>query len=470
MFRRSILCSVFLIAVLFLSTQAWGAWGKDLPQFTKLAKQAGDAVVNISTVKVVETSKRLHRFFSPFDRKGSPFDEFFDRFFEGMPEKRKRNALGSGFIISKEGYIVTNNHVIEKADQITVNLKGGEDSYPAEVVGTDPETDLALLKIEVDQDLPVLEFGDSQTMEVGQWVVAIGNPFGLDHTVTAGILSAKGRVIGAGPYDNFLQTDASINPGNSGGPLLNLQGKVIGINSAIVASGQGIGFAIPSNMAKEVIGQLKKYQKVKRGWLGVTIQDVDEDTAKALGLSEPKGALVASVNPGDPAAQAGIQPGDIIVSVNGEDIEGASDLTRTIGNLPPGETIDMTVWRQGDLVQLTVTLGERSLHTAQEDRDEKAPADAGLLGMEVKPVNAREAEQLGLSEVKGLLVVDVASASEAAEANIQRGDVILEANKQPVNQVDQLQEIINTDAKQKGALLLRINRRGQIFYRAIPLE
>jgi serine protease Do len=469
MILKRTICKLILVGFVLLSAHGW-AWGKSLPQFTDLAKEAGNAVVNVSTVKVVETSKRLHRFFSPFDRKGTPFDEFFDRFFEGMPEKRKENALGSGFIISKDGYIVTNNHVIEKADQIKVNLKGGEESYPAEVMGTDPETDLALLKIEVDRDLPVLEFGDSDDLEVGQWVVAIGNPFGLDHTVTAGILSAKGRVIGAGPYDNFLQTDASINPGNSGGPLLNLDGEVIGINTAIVASGQGIGFAIPSNMAKDVISQLKKYKKVKRGWLGVSIQDVDENTAKALGMAEAQGALVASVNPGDPAAQAGIKVGDVIMSVNGQPIESASDLTRTIGNLSPGKEIDMTVFRQGETLELTVTLGERSLNMARGEQDQTEPSQTGILGMEVKPVNAQEAEQLGLSQVRGLLVVNVAGASQAAEANIQRGDVILEANGQPVNSPGQLREILETDAKQKGVLMLLMSRRGQNLFRTLPVE
>ncbi|MCF8040011.1 MAG: Do family serine endopeptidase, partial [Desulfohalobiaceae bacterium] len=343
-----VVLAAFLVCMLFSTGQA------ALPQFADLAQKASPAVVNISTVKVVETSQQMKRFLEPFQRKGSPFEDFFDQFFGDIPQKRKEKALGSGFIISSDGYVVTNNHVVEKADEIQVVLKGGDETYPAEVVGRDPETDLALLKIEAEQELPELKFGDSDDLTVGQWVMAIGNPFGLAHTVTAGIISAKGRVIGAGPYDNFLQTDASINPGNSGGPLLNLDGDVVGINTAIVAAGQGIGFAIPANMAKEIITGLKEYGAVKRGWLGVTIQDVDTNTAKALGLPEAKGALVASVNEGDPAAKAGIQTGDVIVAVNGDQIQDARDLTRTIGSLPPQNTIRLTVWRKGKVKEIEV--------------------------------------------------------------------------------------------------------------------
>jgi serine protease Do len=457
---------VGLLAGVFLF--AWsGAYAASLPQFTKLAEKAGSAVVNISTVKVVETSKRLHRFFDPFHQ-DSPFDEFFKKFFEGMPEKRRTNSLGSGFIISKDGYIVTNHHVVAKADEIEATLRGSEESYPAEVVGSDPETDLALLKIDVQRDLPVLDFGNSDKLEPGEWVVAIGNPFGLDHTVTAGIISAKGRVIGAGAYDNFLQTDASINPGNSGGPLLNLDGEVVGINTAIVASGQGIGFAIPSNMAKEVIAQLKEYKKVRRGWLGVTIQDVDENTAKALGLSEPKGALVASIEPGDPAAQAGIQVGDVIIAVNGQSIEDARDLTRTIGQMTPGETIELTVWRESQVKEIQVKLGERSAQMAQREGDGPGPDLAGTLGMQLKPVNEREAKALGLETPQGLVVTEVKPGSPAAEAELRPGDVIIKANGDSVEQVAELERIVEA-SQQKGVVLLLIKRKGQNLFRTIPL-
>ncbi len=461
---KKLFALAIILSFIFFVGPSWA----ELPEFTDLSKKAGPAVVNISTVKVVETSKKLKKFFGPFHRDDMPFDDFFKEFFGDIPQKRKAHSLGSGFILSEDGYIVTNNHVIKEAEEIKVVLQGGEESYPAEVVGKDQETDLALLKIDADKDLPVLKFGNSNDMEIGQWVVAIGNPFGLDHTVTAGIISAKGRVIGAGPYDNFLQTDASINPGNSGGPLLNMDGEVIGINTAIVASGQGIGFAIPSNLAKDVIKQIKEYGQVKRGWLGVTIQDIDSNTAKALGLPEPKGALVASVRAGEPAAKAGIKVGDVILSVAGQEIDDAGDLTRTIGQLSPGKTVSIEVWRKGDLKEIQVTLGERSSQIAQAQGKEQQ-SEAGLLGMELRPVGEQEAESLGLSSTKGLLVVDVKEMSKAAEANMRRGDVILEANGESVNSLADFKRIISQDSKGKGVVLLFIKRKGQTLFRTIPL-
>ncbi|MGM0424792.1 MAG: DegQ family serine endoprotease [Thermodesulfobacteriota bacterium] len=463
---RSAICA----CLLFLLLGGVGLAQAELPEFSNLAKDAGPAVVNISTVKVVETSQRLNRFFQPFEEK-SPLNEFFKEFFGEMPQqKRRQNSLGSGFIISQDGYVVTNNHVIARADEIKVTLQGGEDSIPAEVVGRDPETDLALLKIDTDKKLPVLEFGDSQELDVGQWVVAIGNPFGLDHTVTAGIISAKGRVIGAGPYDNFLQTDASINPGNSGGPLLNLEGKVVGINTAIVSSGQGIGFAIPSNMAREVIEQLQEYQKVRRGWLGVTIQDVDKNTAKALGLPKAKGALIASVQEGDPAHEAGLRPGDVIVEVDGEPVRDAGELTRRIGNMQPGQEVEIVFWRKGQERSVQLTLGERDLETARRgEKQEPGPERADFLGMQVKQVNEEEARSLDLPAVQGLLVTDVEEGSPAAQADVRRGDVILEANGQSVNQTKELQEVLEGDAQDKGVVMLLISRQGQNLFRTIPM-
>ncbi|MFO8032244.1 MAG: DegQ family serine endoprotease [Desulfohalobiaceae bacterium] len=463
---RSAICA----CLLFLLLGGVGLAQAELPEFSNLAKDAGPAVVNISTVKVVETSQRLNRFFQPFEEK-SPLNEFFKEFFGEMPQqKRRQNSLGSGFIISQDGYVVTNNHVIARADEIKVTLQGGEDSIPAEVVGRDPETDLALLKIDTDKKLPVLEFGDSEELDVGQWVVAIGNPFGLDHTVTAGIISAKGRVIGAGPYDNFLQTDASINPGNSGGPLLNLEGKVVGINTAIVSSGQGIGFAIPSNMAREVIEQLQEYQKVRRGWLGVTIQDVDKNTAKALGLPKAKGALIASVQEGDPAHEAGLRPGDVIVEVDGEPVRDAGELTRRIGNMQPGQEVEIVFWRKGQERSVQLTLGERDLETARRgEKQEPGPERADFLGMQVKQVNEEEARSLDLPAVQGLLVTDVEEGSPAAQADVRRGDVILEANGQSVNQTKELQEVLEGDAQDKGVVMLLISRQGQNLFRTIPM-
>ncbi|MBI5286339.1 MAG: trypsin-like peptidase domain-containing protein, partial [Deltaproteobacteria bacterium] len=280
--------------------------------FIELAKTLGPVVVNISTTQVVREKPRV-----PFPEFRGPCEDFFGdeffRFFDEFPQREfKRQSLGSGFIINKEGYILTNNHVVEDAEEILVTLSDKRE-YKAKVIGRDSRLDLGLVKIDAKDDLPVAILGDSDKLQIGEWVMAIGNPFALSHTVTAGIVSAKGRVIGAGPYDNFIQTDASINPGNSGGPLFNLRGEVIGINTAIIAGGQGIGFALPINMAKEVLSQLKEKGKVTRGWIGVSIQDVTPELARSFGLKEKHGALVSSAMKDDPADKAGIRPGDIIV-------------------------------------------------------------------------------------------------------------------------------------------------------------
>ncbi len=461
------------VFLFFWASNCFAILGSGLPDFTKLVEKASPAVVNISTIKVVETSERLKRFFNPF-KEFPPFDDFFKKFFEELPKKQKEHALGSGFIISKDGYIVTNYHVISKANQIKVILEGGKESYKAKVIGTDPETDLALLKINTKRYLPYLKFGDSDKIKTGEWVIAIGNPFGLDHTVTAGIISAKGRIIGAGPYDNFLQTDASINPGNSGGPLLNMEGEVIGINTAIVASGQGIGFAIPSNMAKNVIEQLKKYGKPKRGWLGVTIQDVDNKTAKALGLPKPYGALVASVIEGEPADKAGIKSGDVIIAVNDHTIKNGRDLTRVIGRFLPGKKVKITLWHRGKIKEVWVKLGERSINISKIKSHR--PSEHGyvpgnwILGMSLKKISSKEAEALGLKKAIGLIVVDVKENSKAAYSDIRVGDVILQANGTPVNSVEEFKRIVQKDAHKKGVLLLLIKRKGRNLFRTIVIK
>ena len=303
--------------------------------FTELVKRVGPEVVNISTTKVIKRGPMPR----PFGNEG-PWrdffgDDFFERFFGQMPRERKQRSLGSGVIIDpKKGYILTNNHVIAGADEITVRLDDGKE-YSAEVVGRDPKTDLALIRTKTALDIESgAPLGDSDKVEIGEWVMAIGNPFGLERTVTVGILSAKGRVIGAGPYDDFLQTDAAINPGNSGGPLFNMQGEVIGINTAIVASGQGIGFAIPINMAKDLLPQLEK-GKVTRGWLGVSIQEVTEEIAKSFNLKDAKGALVAEVMEDTPAHRGGIERGDIIISFDGKEVETPNELQRIVAGTPP---------------------------------------------------------------------------------------------------------------------------------------
>ncbi|SFJ34751.1 serine protease Do [Desulfomicrobium apsheronum] len=469
--------AIRLLTIMFVFV-ASASMAAQLPDFTELAEKSGQAVVNISTVKIVKNQRNMQQFFRQGPQGQHPFGDFFDqfeRFFgeQGQGVPREQRSLGSGFVFSADGYIVTNNHVIEGADSIKVNLqvdKNGDRSYDAEVIGTDKETDLALLKIKTDKPLPFLTFGDSDALRVGQWVMAIGNPFGLDHTVTAGIVSAKGRTIGAGPYDNFIQTDASINPGNSGGPLINMDGQVIGINTAIVASGQGIGFAIPSHLARQVIEQLKEHKIVKRGWLGVSIQDVDENSAKALGLDVARGALVSSVTAGDPAEKAGIKAGDVIVAVDGVPVADAGDLTRKIGDLLPGVKIDLSVWREGKTVKIPLILGERSAEKVAQGRP-GAPGSQGedVLGLSVRPVTEAEAKALELEQARGLLVVEVSEGSKAAQNDLSAGDVILEANGKAVNTVKALRAVIEGDGKEKGVVMLLIKRQGRNVFRTVPL-
>ncbi|MBR3881413.1 MAG: DegQ family serine endoprotease [Mailhella sp.] len=452
----------------FLATSASAA---DLPNFVNLAKKAGPGVVNISTEREVSSPVMgmfdipgMERFFEQF---GGPFGQ---QRRQGQPApKRKSSALGSGFIISADGYIVTNNHVVEGADKVTVNFGDSKsEGLPAKIVGTDSETDLALLKVESSKPLPVLAFGDSDAMEVGEWVVAIGNPFGLSNTVTAGILSAKGRDIHSGPFDNFLQTDASINPGNSGGPLLNMAGEVIGINTAISANGQGIGFAIPSNLAEKVINDLREGKKVSRGWLGVTIQNVSEDVAKALGLKDAKGALIGSTMPGEPADKAGLRAGDVIIRVNKTDVADASELTRSVAGLKPGTKTEVTVLRDGKEMKFDVTLGERAAHMGAGQGGQSEGSD---LGVSIKPLTPEDARALQINaDVKGLLIVNVTNGSPAAEAGLRNGDVILSANLKPVTNAGELSAIIQNEGRKRGALMLQINRRGETFFATVDLE
>ena len=400
--------------------------------FSKLAEMAGPAVVNIRTVKTIKGGGPVFRQFQRGPRgRENPFNDFFERFFgDNVPRDFKQPSLGSGFIIDQKGYVVTNNHVIEDADQIKVKLDD-DTEFDAEVVGRDPNTDLALLKIESKKDLPVLTMGDSDKLKIGQWVVAIGSPFGLERTVTAGIVSAKGRVIGSGPYDDFIQTDASINPGNSGGPLLNMNGEVVGINTAIVASGTGIGFAIPVNLAEGIIAQLKSEGEVTRGWLGVAIQDLTNEMAEYYGLKDRKGVLVADVFEGDPADKAGIQAKDIILEVNDEKIETSRQLTSMIAGLKVGETAKVEVFRNGKTKMFAVKLAKRS--------DEKLTArgtpqkrEEEELGIRVTDLTSEMAQRFNLGEAVGVVVIGVEADSKGAEAGVQVGDIIKEINHQVI--------------------------------------
>jgi serine protease Do len=399
--------------------------------FNRLAEMARPSVVNIRTVKTIKGGGPVFRQFhrDPWGEK-SPFKEFFERFFgEDMQREFKQPSLGSGFIIDKDGFVVTNNHVIEDADQIKVKLKDQRE-FDAKIVGRDPNTDIALLKIESGDNLPAIKLGDSDALEVGQWVLAIGSPFGLEHTVTAGIVSAKGRVIGSGPYDDFIQTDASINPGNSGGPLLNLKGEVIGINTAIIASGHGIGFAIPINLAKDIIVALKNEGEVTRGWLGVAIQDLSSDMAEYYEIEQKQGVFVTDVFEGDPADQAGIQRKDIILELNGEKIKTTRQLTAMIAKIAVGESATVKILRDGKEKTVQVTIGKRpeerlAARGPQKERQEE-------FGISVSNLTPEIAQRFNTDEADGVIVTQVESGSKGDNADVRVGDIIKEINRQPI--------------------------------------
>jgi serine protease Do len=410
--------------------------------FNQLAENSSPAVVNIRTIKTIKGGGRVFRHFKkgPFGE-DDPFHDFFDRFFgDERPHDFKQRSLGSGFIINKDGYIVTNNHVVENADKIEVILKD-EKEFDAEIIGRDANTDLALIKIKPNRDLPVLLFGDSDALKVGQWVVAIGNPFGLEHTVTAGIVSAKGRVIGSGPYDDFIQTDASINPGNSGGPLIDMQGKVVGINTAIIAGGSGIGFAIPINLAKNIVNQLKSSGEVIRGWLGVGIQDISKQVAEYYGIKSKKGVLVKEVFPDDPADKAGIEPQDIILSINGKDVGTSREITSMIAGFGVGETVKIKVLRNGKTRTFKVKIAKReeTRISARSTHKEKQTE----LGISVENVTPEIARRFNLKEAKGVIVSAVEPDSKADEAGLRRLDIIKEVNHKIIQTVSDLNKVIS---------------------------
>ena len=435
-----------------------------VPSFAELAQQVSPAVVNISTVKRVKGGGRVFDYFmGPRERK-NPMDEFFERFFGDTPQREyKQKSLGSGFILDGEGYILTNNHVVEDADEIKVILKDHQE-LEAKVVGRDAKTDLALIKIKSWKGLHLIKLGNSDELRVGDWVVAIGNPFGLENTVTAGIVSAKGRVIGAGPYDNFIQTDASINPGNSGGPLINLKGEVVGINTAIFAGGQGIGFAIPINTAKELISQLKEKGKVTRGWLGVMIQKVTPELAKAFDLKDESGALVGDVTSGSPAEKAGIKPGDIIIEFNGKAIKEMSELPRLVAAVPLGKVVEVKVLRNGGPQVFKVQIQEM-----EEKQTASGPSQMKEgLGLSLNEFTPELARRYGLDFEPGLLVMQVKDGSPADDAGIQTGDLIKEVNRKPVKDIKIFQGIM-TNIKKGGTVLFRLKRGGTSLFASLRL-
>ena len=435
---------------------------RNLPDFVSLVKKIGPSVVNIATTQVRKPAQGIP---SPFGG-DQRFNEFWERFFGGQlpgPPQRQR-GLGSGFIINPDGTIITNNHVVDGADKIVVTLADGE-SFDAKVLGKDQKSDIAILKIDAKQKLTAAPLGDSDQLEVGEWVLAIGNPFGLDHSVTTGIVSAKGRHIGAGPYDSFIQTDASINPGNSGGPLVDLRGEVVGINTAIFSQSGGnigIGFAIPANLAKELVPQLKDKGKVVRGYLGVTIQKVTSDIAATMGLKNESGALVADVAESGPAERAGIKTGDVIVEFNGKAIKDSIDLPLEVARVAPGKTVQVKILRDNKPSNVPVKIGEMT------DSEVVAESRQGDFGMTVQPVTPAMAQSLGLERAEGLLVSSVKPGSAADEAGLRRGDVITEINRRPVRDMADYKREISSAESGKSILFLVKRDRGSLFLALKP--
>ncbi|HJV36524.1 DegQ family serine endoprotease [Geomonas sp.] len=424
--------------------------------FITLVKGVTPSVVNISTVG----KKKLVR---PFFEQSPFFEDFFGE--RSRPRYQRESSLGSGFIINKDGYIVTNDHVVRDAETIQVKLSN-ESVYTGKVVGSDPKTDIAVIKINAKEALQPAVLGDSSKLQVGQWAIAIGNPFGLDRTVTVGVVSATGRSnMGIEAYEDFIQTDASINPGNSGGPLLNIYGEVIGINTAIVASGQGIGFAIPVNMAKQVINQLITKGNVSRGWLGISIQSVNDEMARSFGLPKTYGALVNDVVAGSPAAKAGIQQGDVITSFGGETVKDVRQLQRMVGETPIGKKIQVEFYREGRAMKATVVVAPAENAPAQPQRHQPAEKEATSLGFSVQDLGP----DLRSRGVTGVVITDIEEGGIAEEAGMQRGDIIVSVNQKKVHNVAEYRKAIDA-AAERGAAALLVRRGNANIYFALKLR
>lgn len=444
--------------------------------FADLADKVSAAVVNITTSTVVAQGTGP----SPIVPEGSPFEDFFREFRDrsGQGDRpRRTSALGSGFVISEDGFVVTNNHVIESADEIIIEFFSGEE-LPAEVIGTDPKTDIALLKVETDTALPFVSFGDSDTARVGDWVMAMGNPLGQGFSVSAGIVSARNRAL-SGTYDDYIQTDAAINRGNSGGPLFNMDAQVIGVNTAILSPNGGsigIGFSMASNVVTRVVDQLKQYGETRRGWLGVRIQDVTDDVAEAMELDEVRGALVTDV-PEGPAAEAGMKAGDVILSFDGKAVEDTRSLVRQVGNTEVGKTVRVMVFRQGKTQNLKVTLGRRevaegAVPVAQPGGDADEPSSTEMLGLTLSPLDDELRGQLELDDdAAGLVVTDVDNLSDAFEKGVRAGDLITEAGQQKVTSITDLEDRI-ADSREAGrtSILLLVRRAGEPRFVALPID
>ena len=455
------------------------AFARGAPEsFADLAADVSPSVVNITTSAVVAAPTGG----GPIVPEGSPFEDFFRDFMvpegEGGNEAQRQQALGSGFVISADGFIVTNNHVIDGADEIEIEFFD-KTRLKATLVGRDPKTDIALLKVESDAELPFVSFGDSDTMRVGDWVMAMGNPLGQGFSVSAGIVSARGREL-SGSYDDFLQTDAAINKGNSGGPLFNMDGEVVGVNTAILSptgGSIGIGFSMASNVVTKVVAQLKEFGETRRGWLGVRIQDVTPDVAEAMNLSVAQGALITDV-PEGPAKDAGLLAGDVITTFNGKTITDVRDLTRTVADSPIGKAVPVVVLREGNEMTIDVTLGRRETAEGEAEAEgelgavPEAPVQSEVLGMTLKPIDGPTAQELGLpAGSEGLAVVNVDAASEAAAKGLSRGDIIVEAGQRPVTSLKDLNDRIE-EAKAGGrkSMLLLVRRDGDPRFVALSVE
>ncbi|XDA99374.1 DegQ family serine endoprotease [Sulfitobacter sp. LCG007] len=474
--REATQLALAVLSVVFLLVWSLAASAQQT-SLAPLAEQISPSVVNITTSTKVEGRTGLPGIVP----EGSPFEDFFREFQDRNNDEnrppRRASALGSGFVISEDGYVVTNNHVIDGADEITIEFFSGFE-LPAEVVGTDPNTDIALLKVTSDAPLPFVNFGDSDSARVGDWVIAMGNPMGQGFSVSAGIVSARNRAL-SGSYDDYIQTDAAINRGNSGGPLFNMAGEVIGVNTAILSPNGGsigIGFSMASNVVSRVVDQLREFGETRRGWLGVRIQDVTDDVAEAMGLESAAGALVTDV-PDGPSKDAGIEAGDVIVSFAGKDVSDTRALVREVGNSPVGEAVRVVVMRDGQTKTLKVVLGRREeaegeAAPTEQELEEQAPATHDLLGMTISPLNGDLRSELGLDDsLQGLAVTSVDEASEAFEKGLRSGDVITEAGQQKVTTIAQLEERVKAaqDSGRKSLLLL-VRRAGDPRFVALSLE
>ena len=458
--------TLFVFSMLMLLNMS--AYARGAPEsFADLAEELSPSVVNITTSTTIAGVTDQAR---PQIPEGSPFEDLFKDFFNngegGQARPRRSSALGSGFVISADGYIVTNNHVIDKADEIVIEFFDGKELV-AELVGRDPKTDIAVLKVEATEPLPFVGFGDSDIARVGDWVMAVGNPLGQGFSVSAGIISARNRTLRSGPYDDFIQTDAAINRGNSGGPLFNMNGEVIGVNTAIISPNGGsigLGFSMSSRVVSRVVNQLKEYGETRRGWLGVQIQDIDSDMAEALGLEKVSGALVSGV-PDGPGADAGILSGDVILSFDGVEVEDTRGLVTIVGNADVGKVVDVIIFRDGKSKTIKVTLGRRE--AAEKEKivpTAKVPEkikETEELGMKLLTINSETRTQLNLPEdLNGVAVLDVAETSDAYEKGIRAGDVIVEAGRTKVTDVNDISDIFENAINSGRKSILLLVKRG----------